>query len=134
MIRRSYFLVLVLVLLSACVNIGIKRKVSMLDDEITDYTVSLRWSMLDTIESYHKNKNGKTRPLDRSAMEDIRVTNVDLQEKSLNQDFTEAVVKGEVDYYRVDSGALKKLSITQNWWYDDKEKHWFIDGDYIKFK
>ena len=134
MIRRSFILVLVLVLLSACVDVSMKRKASMLDDELTDYTVSLRWSMLDTIESYHRNKNGETRPLDRSAMEDIRVTNVDMQEKSMNADVTKAVIKGEVDYYRVDSGALKKLNVTQNWWYDDKEKRWFIEDDYIKFK
>ena len=134
MIKRSFIFVLALIFLSACVSTGIKRKTSILDDELTDYTVSLRWSMLDTIESYHKNKNGETKPLDRSAMRDIRVTNVDLQEKSLNGDVTEAVIKGEVDYYRVDSGALKKLSVTQNWWYDDKEKRWFIDSDYIKFK
>ena len=134
MIRRFYFLVLILVLLSACVDVGIKQKMSMLDDEITDYSVSLRWSMLDTIESYHRKKSGETMPLDRSAVKDIRVTGVNMEEKSMNEDLTEAVVKGEVDYYRVDSGALKKLPFTQNWWYDDKDKHWFTDSDYIKFK
>lgn len=134
MIRKSCIICLVLLLMSACSSTSIKHRATELNDEISDYNVAMRWSMLDRIEAHHMGKNGERKPLDRSALDEVRVTDCNVQEKILNDDATVAVVKGEIDYYRTDSGTLKKLPYTQNWWYDEKLKRWFIDSDYLSFK
>ena len=94
----------------------------------------MRWAMLDRIEAHHLGKNGEKKPMDRSTMDEIRVTSCNVQDKILNDDVTEAVVKGEIDYYRTDSGTLKKYTFSQNWWYNEKLKRWFIDSEYPTFK
>ena len=136
MIRRLYFLflVLALVLLTACIDSNIKRRATELDNEITDYNVGLRWLMLNRIEAYHVSKDGKKTPLDRTAYNEIRVTDCNVEEKTMNTDVTKATVKGEVSYYRTDIGALRKIPYTQTWWYNKKQKRWFVDSDYLKFK
>ena len=134
MIRKSYLLCLILLLFCACSSTSIKHRVTELDDEISDYNVAMRWAMLDRIEAHHMGKDGEKMPMDRSSLDEIRVTDCKVQEKNLNGDVTEAVVKGEIDYYRTDTGTLKKLPYSQNWWYNEKMKRWFIDSDYLKFK
>lgn len=136
MTKKLYFLFMIsaLVLLTACVNSGIKHRATELDNEITDYNVGLRWLMFNRIEAYHVKKDGKKIPLDRAAYNEIRVTGCNVEEKVLNKDVTKATVKGEVAYYRTDIGALKKIPYTQTWWYDKKQKRWFVDSDYLKFK
>ena len=134
MIKRCYLLCLTLLLLCACSSTGIKHRATELDDEISDYNVAMRWAMLDRIEAHHLGKNGEKKPMDRSTMDEIRVTSCNVQDKILNDDVTEAVVKGEIDYYRTDSGTLKKYTFSQNWWYNEKLKRWFIDSEYPTFK
>lgn len=132
--RKSYIVYLILLVLTACSSTSVKHRVTELNDEISDYNVAMRWAMLDRIEAHHMGKDGEKMPLNRSTLDDIRVTDCKVQEKILNDDFTEAVVTGEVDYYRTDTGTLKKIPYTQTWWYDEKKKRWFINSDYLKFK
>ena len=118
----------------ACGTTGIKSKMRSLDDAITDYHVSLRWSMLDKIEAYHQGRNGERKPLDRSSLNRVRITGYTIIDRNANPEATEAVVKGEVDFYTTDSGTLRKHAFTENWWYSEAAKRWFISSDYLTIK
>lgn len=132
--KQYFILLLISIFLVACNSSSIKKKVANLDDAITDYNVSLRWSMLNKIESYHKNRDGEKQRMDRSTMEKIRITGYNILEQTLNEDATEAVVKGEVDFYSTDTGTLKKHSFTHIWWYDPELKRWFNESGYLELK
>ena len=132
--KNSYVLLLTLMAAVACGTTGIKSKMKSLDDAITDYNVSLRWSMLDKIEACHVGKNGQKKPLDRSTMATVRITGSTILEQTVNETATEAVVKGEIDYYTTNTGTLKKHPYTDVWWYSDAAKRWFNDSDYLQFK
>jgi len=67
-------------------------------------------------------------------METIRVTGFTITEKTLNEDVTEAVVKGELNYYRVDYGTLKKIDLNQTWWFEPDSKEWFLQSEFPQFK
>lgn len=131
---RNGILITMLVLLVACNGTSVKRRVRILDESITDYNVGLRWSMLNKIEEYHMHKDGEKPKMDREAMEDIRVTGYNIQDQVINDDVTEAVIKGEVDYYKTNSGTVKKLSFTHNWWFDEEKKRWFNESDFLELK
>jgi hypothetical protein len=131
---KVYALVIFLVAACACSAPGVKRKVISLDEAITDYNNSLRWSMLEKIDAYHLSRNGEKKSLDRAAMERVRVTGYTILEQTVNTDVTEAVVKGEIAYYTTDSGTLKKFPFTNVWWYSDEERRWYNGSDYPQFK
>jgi hypothetical protein len=120
--------------MTACGSTGIKTKVSSLDAVISDYNVSLRWSMLERIEAYHQGKNGDKKTVDRAALKNIRVTGCTVLEKTLNAEATEALVRGEIDYYTTDTGTLRKFPFTHVWWWSDELKRWFNGSDTPDFK
>lgn len=128
---RNSILIVLIVFLAACNGTSVKTRVRKLDEAITNYNVGLRWSMLNRIEDYHKHKDGDKPKMDRAAMENIRVTGYNIEEQTVNDDVTEAEVKGEVDYYRADSGTMKKAAFTHKWWFDEEKKRWFNDSDYL---
>ena len=132
--RKTFVLLSILIAAVACGTAGIKRKVKGLDDAVSDYNVSLRWSMLDKIEGYHRGKNGEKKPLDRSTMATVRITGYTILQQAINEDVTEAVIKGEVEYYTTDTGTLKKHPFTHVWWYSDEEKRWYNGSDYLQLK
>ncbi|MBF8268983.1 MAG: hypothetical protein HW386_692 [Gammaproteobacteria bacterium] len=132
--NNIYFLSLILITAVACGTANIKNKVKSLDDAVTDYNVSLRWSMLDNVEAYHLRNNGEKIPLDRSAMSTIRITGCTVLEQSVNEDVSEAVIKGEIDYYTTNTGTLKNVPFTHIWWYSDMAKRWYNGSDYPQFK
>lgn len=132
--KQYFILLLISVFLVACNDSNIKKRVVNLDDSITDYNVSLRWSMFKKIEDYHKGRDGEKQRMDRSVMDTIRITGYKILEQTINEDVTEAVVQGEVEYYTTNTGTLKKHTFTHIWWYDPELKRWFNGSDYLKLK
>ena len=134
MTTKHILTILAVLVLAGCQSAGIKTRARELDESITNYSVGLRWSMLDVIEQFHKERDGEHPALDRDAMEKVRITKSTVLKQDVNKDITEATIKGEIDYYMTDSGTLKKLNFSQDWWYDPEIKKWYIEGSYIDFK
>ncbi len=123
-----------LFILVACNGTSVKRRTSSLEDSITDYNVSLRWSMFARIESHHMMRNGDLIPLDRKKLENVRVTGYEILQIIFNEDHSEAVVQGEINYYTTSSGMLKTLEFNHVWWYNEDLKRWFNTSDYLDLK
>ena len=131
--HKILFLLLAMVLVS-CNDADLKRQASTLQDAITEYNKSLRWSMFNNLDAYNRSPDGKQMPVDRDAMKNIRITDYEVTEKVVNKEATKAIVKGEISYYNNDYGVLKKIPFEQQWWYDPGLKHWFTDSGLPNFK
>lgn len=131
---RKFLLLFVTLILVSCNGGNIKRQISSLDDAITEYNKSLRWSMFNDLDAYNRTPDGKELPINRDAMKDIRITGYEVTDKTLNPDATKATVKGEISYYNNEYGVLKKIPYEQEWWYDAGIKHWFTDSPLPEFK
>lgn len=131
---HKILLVLLALVLVSCNSGNIKRQAGMLDDAITEYNKSLRWSMFNNLDAYNKSPDGKQMPVDRDAMKNIRITGYEETEKVINEEVTKAIVRGEISYYNNEYGVLKKIPFEQQWWYDPELKHWFTESVLPEFK
>jgi hypothetical protein len=123
-----------LLILSACGDTAIRKRVEDLDYAIDSYAYALRWSRSKDAIAYHLNRD-KSRPTtDVSAMEVIRVTGFTILDKTLNSDNTGASVKGELSYYHNDYATLRTIEYSQSWWYEPESKKWYLDSEFPQFK
>ena len=132
-VRIGIVLYLVAVL-SGCGGQGNKKRVSVLEESIENYTQALRWNMMDDAASYHVNRDGEKAMIDLEPVKSIRVTSYHITGKTINDDFTEASVNGELNYYSTDYGTLSELPLNQKWWYQESSGKWFLESDFPEFK
>jgi len=132
--NHKILLLLMALVLVSCNDNNIKHQATTLEDAITEYNKSLRWSMFNNLDAYNRSPEGKQMPVDRDAMKNIRITGYEETEKVINDDATKAVVKGEISYYNNEYGVLKKIPFEQSWWYDTGLKHWFTDSPLPEFR
>lgn len=74
-----------------------------------------------------------TWPANLDKLEDVSVTGVNITEKNINEEQTEASVKIVVKYYLKSEGSVKTLKLEQEWWFSEQNKQWFIDGEFPIF-
>lgn len=134
MLKHKIILLSLSLLLVSCNGVNIKQQVRTLDEAITEYNTSLRWGMYKNVDAYNKSADGISTPVNREAMKDIRITGYEVMEKHLNSDATEAIVKGQINYYNNEFGTLRKVPFEQKWWYDTESNHWFVEGAMPEFK
>lgn len=120
--------------LVSCNTTNIKLRVESLDDSIEQYNTAWRWALYNRIASYHRHDNGQQQELDTEKLTDIRVTGYAVSEKTLNDEASEARVRGEIDYYNTRRGTLQKLSFDHQWWYDPELKAWFNGSEVPVFE
>lgn len=126
-------LIFLISLLAACSSYQVKKRVNSLDKTLTSYGVALRWAEYDTLYAYYVSPNGTQPPVNLERLQDISVTGMDVKEKILNEDQTKANVKAVVSYYIKTEGNLKTLKLDQDWWYNEPNQQWFIDGEFPEF-
>ena len=135
MSRPIIALLCVVILLGGCNSRGgVKNKVISLDDAIEGYLAALRWGRYQDAYRYHADKDGGQPALPLDNLEQIRVTAYDVHEKNVNDEVTEASVKGEIKYYHTDYGTVRKLPLHQLWWYEAEAKAWYLEGEMPTFR
>ncbi len=127
------FLIILLSSLTGCNKYQIKKRANSLDSTITSYNVALRWAEHNTLYAYYVSPNGTQPPADLERLQEVSVTGVDVKEKIINEEQTEANVKTVVKYYIKTEGSVKTLKLDQNWWYNEPNNQWYIDGEFPKF-
>lgn len=134
MLKRIYLLLFLSIFLVACNGSNIKKKAINLDERIKQYNIALRWAMYDKLDKYHLTQEGEKKLIDRDLVENFRITSYKIRDKTVNEDISEATVKGEISYYNNEVGTLKKMPYEQIWWYDADIKVWFVESDFPVFK
>lgn len=127
------FLILILSTLTACNAYQTKKRTGSLDRTLTNYDVALRWAEYETLYAYYVSPNGTQPPADLDRLKEVSVTGIDVKEKIINEEQTEANVKSVVSYYIKTEGSVKTLKLDQKWWYNEPNKQWYIDGEFPKF-
>lgn len=132
-ITSKIVLILLISLLTACNSYQTKKKVSSLDRTLTSYGVAMRWAEHDTLYAYYVSPNGTQPPADLERLHEISVTGMEIKDKTINEDHTKANVKTVVKYYIKSEGNVRTLKLDQDWWYNEINKQWYIDGEFPKF-
>ena len=82
-----------MMLLQSCNTFKIRETLEALEDSVTNYTVALRWGMYKEAYSYHYSPEGKQPPATLDGLEEISVTGIEISEKLINREHTEADVE-----------------------------------------
>lgn len=127
------FLVLMLSILSACNAYTTQKRTNSFDTTITSYNIALRWAQHETLYSYYVSPNGTQPPADLERLQEVSVTRIQEVQKTINTEENEANVIITVKYYLKDEGSVKTLKLDQNWWFNELNKQWYIDGAFPKF-
>ena len=132
-VLSKIILFIFIAILAACNNYQLKKRLNSLDDSITNYDVTLRWALYKDAYKYHVSPNGTQPPVNLDRLQEVSVTGLEITDKIINEDQTEALVKTVVSYFIKTEGNVRKLKLDQKWWYNESNKQWFIDGEFPKF-
>ena len=127
-------LFLLMILLQSCNTFKVRETVAALENSITNYNVALRWGMYKDAYSYHYSPEGKQPPAKLDGLEEISVTGIEVTDKIINQDHTEANVESTITYFLKTQGTIKKIKLNQKWWFKEEYKQWFVDHPFPDFK
>ena len=131
----GYFvLFLLMMLLQSCNTFKVRETVAALENSITSYNVALRWAMYKDAYSYHYSPEGKQPPAELDSLEEISITGIEVTEKIINSDHTEANIESTITYFLKTQGTIKKIKLKQKWWFNEQYKQWFIDHPFPDFK
>ena len=129
------FLILfsLMMLLQSCNTFKIRETLEALEASVTNYTVALRWGMYKEAYSYHYSPEGKQPPATLDGLEEISVTGIEISEKLINREHTEADVEIAITYFLKTQGTIKKIKLNQDWWFNKEYKQWFVNHPLPKF-
>ncbi len=133
MLRNTLVMILLLMLV-ACADNAVRKKVEDLDHAIDNYAYALRWMRKKDAVAYHMQPDGTKPVIDTSMMDVVRVTGFTIKEKTLNDELTRATVTGELNYIHNEYATLKTINYNQTWWYEPETKKWYLDSEFPQFK
>jgi hypothetical protein len=118
-------------LASACASMEARARGAKLDEAIDHYTEAVRWGDYETALSYHLPRAGRVPPADSEALENFRVTSIEVKSTRLHESMLEALIDLGVEYYSRFEGVVRSLRARQVWYYDERLGTWFIDGPFL---
>ncbi len=128
------FTLFLLLVLAACGDANIRKRVQDVDYAIDAYAYALRWARIADAIAYHMDRDGNKPEIDLSMMDRIRVTGFAIREKILDEEISEVRVRGELSYYDTGYGTLKKMDFSQSWWYEPESKKWYLESAFPEFE
>ncbi len=141
--RRMPLLLLMLFILvsSGCAKIQARKRADLFKSTLDTYSAMIRWGNYKQAGAYIKMRDGEPQQPDLQYLKQIHVTRYDIVEQVAivddqeeDKEPAEISVTSEIDYYHDSDPRVKSLDYQQLWWYDDKLKKWFLDGDLPGFQ
>ena len=125
---RFLGLALALVLLVGCgsMPLGKADRAMLLDGAVNNYRKLIRWGYYDEAAKYLREADGRAFTGDLKNAARYRVTNYTIASQILADDGKEARIIAVIEYYELDAGVIRTLHDEQMWWYDAKEKRWYL--------
>ena len=120
-------LLLALSMIGGCATMR-EARATQLDQATSNYRKLIRWGYLDEATKYMRGRDGKPVTFDLKRAARYRVTSYTVANQYFADDGKDARVIALIEYYELDSGVIRSLHDVQKWWYDDKEKHWFLES------
>ncbi len=133
-ITSSVLVVVTLAGLAGCAQFTQKDRAHRLDQSVRLYVSSIRWGNFDTAAALTRVRQGEQPPLDRSTLDNLRVTAYSSQVLNFDETTGEANVTANFSYYLLNSGTVRNLSQTAIWYFDESARSWFLDGSLPDFR
>lgn len=130
--KRLILLVIAAALLPGCTG-GNRKKLETLEEAIIHYAQALRWQRYQDAEEFQIDRQGKRHNIDEAALQHIRITGYVVRDRVVNEAVSEADVNVELEYFNDAEGTVRKTPFQQTWWYQEKSKRWFVEGELPKF-
>lgn len=134
MILRISFLFLIALMITSCSAINRKEYTYRLDEAIRSYDKALRWAEYRSAASYHVGRDKKPMVIDIEKVNKFNVTGINILEKTIDPEATEASILAEISYYDKEYGTVKTLRQEQLWWRVPDESTWLIESEFPKFE
>lgn len=128
----AYF-VLFGLMVTGCGTIGERNRLSAFNYQTQAYGRMLRWGDFAQAAAMQRAKVGKLSPTNLNEYGEIHVTSYRVEHSKISADQNEAVMIAVIDYYHERYNQIRTLSEQQNWWYDEAQHKWFLDGDLPNF-
>lgn len=137
--RRTILRILVtglaLGLLAGCGGLPVGRadRAILLDGAVNNYRKLIRWGYYDEAAKYLRETDGRAITADLKNAAKFRVTNYTVSSQIMDDTGKEARVVATIEYYELDAGVIHTLHDEQVWWYDAKEKRWYLNAALPRF-
>ncbi|ORU92435.1 MAG: hypothetical protein A6F70_02645 [Cycloclasticus sp. symbiont of Bathymodiolus heckerae] len=132
--KIKWFWVLMICMLSACAHVKEQKSFEKLDAQQKLFMKAMRWKSYETAASVIRFKNPARRLAPIDDLSKITITSYDLVGSMPNFEEGTAVAYVLFDYIQDDTGRVYSIKHTQNWWFDEESKRWYLASDMPSFK
>lgn len=132
--NTKWFCFLVILLLSGCAHLQEEKKLEHLDAKQKLFMKALRWKSYEAAASVIRFKNPARQLAPIEGLNKITVTSYDLIGSVPNVQEGTALAQVLFAYIQDSTGRVFKVKHTQNWWFDDESKQWYLGSDMPDFK
>jgi len=126
--RLALLPALLLALLAGCNPVKSEQRLELLDASIRTYEKMLRWAEYREAAQYIRPREGEAEPVDYALLESVRITRFQSIKRIVTEARDAAVILANIEFYHEDYGVVYEMEYTENWYYDETEEHWFLDG------
>jgi len=138
----SVILAMCVVLMAGCGTIGAldaRSQSEKLERSLEQYGAALRWARYREAISFHVTQEEKFAEVDLDYLENFGITSLNILSKvivpsSEKGGINEAAITAEIHYFHKEQGTVRKLKLSQIWWYNAKIKRWLMETDFPELK
>lgn len=130
----QYILCIGILLLIGCATFKEQQKVSALDTATDNYKDAITWGDYNIAAKYRKNQGAQGLSWNFRELKKVKVTSYEILYRSVSDNNLQAQQTVEIKYYNIQNMIEKTLVDEQVWEYDEKEKAWYLQGDFPQFQ
>ena len=120
-------------LLTGCNTLSERKQTTTLEDTLSTYAATIRWSALEKAYSYRLPDAGDPDVIPDN-LGNIRVTSYEVVQGPTMTDETTAIQSVSIDYIHRDVQVMRRLLDRQVWHYDAKKERWYLKSKVPQFK
>lgn len=132
--NKKNWLLMAFIMLVGCAHLKDQKKYEHLEAKQKTFMKALRWKSYETAASMIRFKNPSRRLGDINYLDKVTVTSYELITSVPDIEKGEAIAYVIFEYTQNETGRFLTLKYTQNWWFDEESRQWFLASDMPDFK
>jgi len=128
MMRRSFLLLCLALVLTGCTAFSKTKHVASLDPSLSAYTGAIRWGNIDTASAFSRPRNGNSKTVNPKGFAGLKITGYRVRINRIDEQGSEANVSIGFTFYHEDQASIREVNQTTVWYYSDKDNAWYLDG------
>ena len=115
---------------TSCASVLGDKRVNAFNERLQAYGKMLRWGDYARAAAMHRNRDGThEQPTDIAPLKEIHITSYRITHRELSSGKERGMVSAAIEYYHERESTLRTINDPQTWWYDEKRKTWFQEGE-----